>query len=157
MEGEDNADRLRDARRREDTTARLAPAGLRVSSPLTQEQEGLVRRVMDCAFAVHRILGPGFRERVYQRALSLELDSRGLKFEAEKQIEVRFREWLIPGQRLDLLVEKFVLVEAKVVPKLRPLHTAQVVSYLKTLDLHIGLLINFNVPVLKQGFKRVVR
>jgi len=70
---------------------------------------------------------------------------------------VKFREWRIPGQRVDLLVEQFVLVEAKVVPKLRAIHRAQVVSYLKTLDLRIGLLINFNVAVLKDGFKRVVR
>ena len=112
---------------------------------------------MDCAFAVHRALGPGFKEKIYQRATCPELDARGLKFECEKAIEVRFKEWRIPGQKIDLLVEQFVLVEMKVVPKLRPLHTAQVVSYLKTLDLQIGLLINFNVTVLKDGFKRVVR
>ena len=112
---------------------------------------------MDCTFAVHPALGPGFKEKIYQRATCLELDARGLKFECEKAIEVRFKEWRIPGQKIDLLVEQFVLVEMKVVPKLRPLHTAQVVSYLKTLDLQIGLLINFNVTVLKDGFKRVVR
>src|SRR5687767_11502089 len=112
---------------------------------------------MDCAFAVHRLLGPGFREKIYERALCLEMDASGLKFECEKPIDVRFREWLIPGQKVDLLVEGGILVEMKVVPKLRRLHRLQVLSYLKTLDLRIGLLINFNVPVLKDGFKRVVR
>ena len=112
---------------------------------------------MDCAFTVHRLLGPGFREKIYERALCLELDACGLKFESEKSIQVRFKEWLIPGQKIDLLVEGFVLVETKVVPKLRPLHRLQVLSYLKTMDLRLGLLINFNVPVLKDGFKRVVR
>jgi GxxExxY protein len=112
---------------------------------------------MDCAFSVHRLLGPGFREKIYERALCLELDASGLKFESEKPIEVRFREWLIPGQKVDLLVEGCILVETKVVPRLRPLHRLQVLSYMKTLDLRIGLLINFNVPVLKDGFKRVVR
>lgn len=112
---------------------------------------------MDCAFAVHRHLGPGFRERIYERALCLELDDRGLRFECEKRIQVRFKHWLIPGQKVDLLIEDCVLVEAKVVPKLRPLHRLQVLSYLKTLDLRIGLLINFNVAVLKDGFKRVIR
>jgi GxxExxY protein len=112
---------------------------------------------MDCAFAVHRLLGPGFREKIYERALCLELDASGLKFECEKPIDVRFREWLIPGQKVDLLVEGCILVEMKVVPKLRRLHRLQVLSYMKTLDLRIGLLINFNVPVLKDGFKRVVR
>lgn len=112
---------------------------------------------MDCAFAVHRLLGPGFREKIYERALCLELDSHGLKFETEKLIDVRFREWLIPGQKIDLLIEGCILVETKVVPQLRPLHRLQVLSYLKTLDLRLGLLINFNVAVLKDGFKRVVR
>ncbi|MBA3297052.1 MAG: GxxExxY protein [Acidobacteria bacterium] len=83
---------------------------------------------MDCAFAVHRELGPGFREKIYQRALGLELDSRGLTFESEKRIDVKFKEWRIPGQQLDLLVESLVLVEAKVVPKLRPLHRCQVLA-----------------------------
>jgi len=112
---------------------------------------------MDCAFSVHRVLGPGFRESIYARALHLELDSCGLKFESEKLIDVRFRQWLIPGQRVDLLVEGCVLVETKVVPRLRPLHRLQVLSDLKTLNLRVGLLINFNVGVLKEGFKRVVR
>ena len=116
-----------------------------------------MRAVMDCAFAVHRSLGPGFREIIYVRALRLELDAQKLKFESEKKILVRYRQWEIPGQKVDLLVESTVLVEVKVVPRLRPMHRLQVLSYLKTLDLRIGLLINFNVPVLKNGFKRVIR
>ena len=107
--------------------------------------------------AVHRSLGPGFREIIYARALHLELDAQKLKFEAEKKIKVRYKHWEIPGQKVDLLVESSVLVEVKVVPRLRPMHRLQVLSYLKTLDLRIGLLINFNVPVLKAGFKRVIR
>jgi len=126
-------------------------------SPLPAETEAVVRRVMDCAFTVHRSLGPGFREMIYVRALCLELDAQKLTFESEKNIHVRYRQWQIPGQTVDLLVESSVLVEAKVVPRLRPMHRLQVLSYLKTLDLRIGLLINFNVPVLKDGFKRVIR
>jgi GxxExxY protein len=157
MENESHDDRLREARRRDDTMTRLSPSGLRVESPLSSDQERLVRRVMDAAFTVHRALGPGFREKIYQRALCLELDSQGLKFECERPIDVRFKDWRIPGQKIDLLVEQFVLVEAKVVPRIRPIHRAQITSYLKTLDLRIGLLINFNVAALKDGFKRVVR
>ena len=129
---------------------------LKVESPLAEEQERLVTVIMDCAFAVHRALGPGFRERIYERALCLEMDSRNLRFECEIPIEVRYREWRIPGQKLDLLVERTVLVEVKAVPKLRPIHTAQVVSYLKTLNLRVGLLLNCNSVALKYGLKRIV-
>ena len=80
-----------------------------------------------------------------------------MKFEAEKAIEVRFKQWRIPGQRVDLLVEGAVLVEAKAIPRLKKIHSAQVLSYLKTLDLQIGLLVNFHAGVLKDGFKRVIR
>ena len=73
------------------------------------------------------------------------------------QSKFAFKEWRIPGQKIDLIVEQVILVEAKVMPRIRPIHRAQVISYLKTLDLRVGLLINFNVPVLKDGFKRVVR
>ena len=130
---------------------------LRVESPLTDGQEAIVSAVMDCGFAVHKELGPGFKEKIYQRAFALELDSRGIRFEAEKQIEVRYRHWRIPGQKIDLIVEKLVLVELKVVPRLRDIHRDQVLSYLKTLELRVGLLMNFNVSVFKAGFRRVVR
>jgi GxxExxY protein len=129
---------------------------LRVSSPLSVEDERLVTRAMDCAFTVHRTLGPGFREKIYARAYRLELDANGLRFESEKPILVKYREWKIPGQTIDLLIEGVVLVEMKTVPRLRPIHHAQVLSYLKTLDLRVGLLMNFNVPVLKAGLQRVV-
>ena len=84
------------------------------------------------------------------------MDSRGLKFEREKPIDVIYKQWKIPGQRVDLLVEGTVLVEIKSVPKLRKIHSSQVVSYLKTMDLKIGLLMNVKARVLKEGFKRVV-
>ena len=112
---------------------------------------------MNCAFAVHRSLGPGFVEKIYVRALHLEMAAQKLRFEAEKNILVRYKQWQIPGQTVDLIVESSVLIEAKVVPKLRPIHRLQVLSYLKTLDLRVGLLINFNAPALKDGFKRVIR
>jgi GxxExxY protein len=129
---------------------------LRVSSPLTADQERIVSASMDGAFTVHRTLGPGFRERIYERAYCLELGSRGLRFETEKPILVKYKQWEIPGQKVDLVVEDVVLVEIKAVPRLLPVHRAQVISYLKTLGLRVGLLINFNVPVLKDGFKRIV-
>jgi GxxExxY protein len=112
---------------------------------------------VDAAMTVHRNLGPGFKHPIYQRAFCLELDSRGIKFECEKPIKVRYREWEIPGQRVDLLVEGLVLVEIKTIPKIRKIHHSQVVSYLKTMELRLGLIMNFNTRWLKDGLKRIVR
>ena len=112
---------------------------------------------VDAAMAVHRNLGPGFKHSIYQRAFCLELDARGIKFECEKPIMVRYRQWEIPGQRVDLLVDGLVLVEIKAIPKIRRIHHSQVVSYLKTLDLRLGLIMNFNTRYLKDGLKRIAR
>jgi GxxExxY protein len=122
---------------------------------LSPEQEAIVTSCIGAGLVVHRELGPGFKEVIYQRAYALELDSRGICFEAEKPIEVVYRSWRIPGQRIDLIVEGVVLVEVKAVPKLKPLHEAQVRSYLKTTGIRVGLLMNFNSPVLKAGLKRI--
>lgn len=129
---------------------------LRVRSSLTADQERLVEQAIDCGFAVHRGLGPGFRERIYQRAYCLELADRKLRFECEKRILVRYKKWEIPGQTVDLIVEGTVLVEIESVPRLRPVHRLQVLSYPKIPNLQVGLLMNFNVPLLKDGLQRVV-
>ena len=94
---------------------------------------------------------------IYDSAFCLELDSRGIKFEREKKIDVRYKSWRIPGQRVDLIVEGIVLVEIKAVPRILKVHERQVRSYLKTMDLHAGLLVNFNVAMLKNGLRRIVR
>jgi GxxExxY protein len=129
---------------------------LRVSSPLNPDQETIVTEVIECAFTVHRALGPGFREKIYVSAFRLELDSRGLRFESEKPIVVHYKDWEIPGQKVDLIVENLVLVELKTVPRLRAIHRSQVISYLKTTGLRIGILVNFNTGILKHGLRRVV-
>ena len=101
---------------------------MRVQSTLAAAEETLVSRIMDCGFAVDRILGSGFREKIYHRAFCLELHARGLQFESEKRIEVKYKHWSIPGQTVDLLVEGLVLVEIKTVPKLRSLYRRQILS-----------------------------
>ena len=130
---------------------------LRVASPLTAVEEQVFTLAMDCAFAVHRELGPGFREKIYQAAYCLEMNARGIKFEREKKIDVTYKQWTIPGQQVDLVVESLVLVELKAVPKLLMVHERQVRSYLKTMRLRAGLLVNFNVALLKNGVRRLVR
>ena len=108
------------------------------------------------ALAVHRQLGPGFLESIYSKALCIELDARGLPFEREKPIEVVYRGVPIRGQRIDLIIGGQVVVEVKAVAAIEPIHVAQVVSYLRTTGLRIGLLINFHERLLKDGIRRVV-
>jgi GxxExxY protein len=130
---------------------------LKVASPLNEREELVISRAMDCAFAVHRELGPGFREKIYQAAYCLEMTARGISFEREKRIDVVYKQWTIPGQQVDLVVEGLVLIELKAVPKLLKVHERQVRSYLKTMRLRAGLLVNFNMALLKNGLRRVIR
>src|SRR5688572_25182777 len=103
--------------------------------PVPAAVEKIASTCVDSGMCVHRILGPGFKEDIYERAFCLELDSRGVKFECQKPILVRYKTWEIPGQRVDLVVDGSLLVEVKAVPRLRRIHQSQVISYLKTLDL----------------------
>jgi len=146
----------RAAARRDLCVLKEGQSMLRISSPLNATEESLITRAMDCAFAVHRELGPGFRELIYQRAYCLELESCGVRFECEKSIEVRYKAWSIPGQKVDLLLEGLLVVEIKAVPELLEVHERQVRSYLKTMKTRAGLLVNFNVTLLKDGIRRIV-
>jgi GxxExxY protein len=128
---------------------------LNVRSELSPEEEAIVSEVIGCAIAVHRELGPGFKESIYHRAFRLELDSRQIPYESDKPILVKYRDWQIPGQKVDLIVAGIVLAELKVVPRLRPVHRHQVQSYLRPTNLPVGLLMNFNVTLLKDGLQRI--
>jgi GxxExxY protein len=123
---------------------------------LPADIEAIVSSVIGCGITVHRELGPGFKESIYHKAFRLELNSRRIAFESEKRILVKYREWQIPGQQVDLIVAGVVLVELKAVPRLRPLHRHQVQSYLKATGLPVGLLLNFNASLLKEGLQRIV-
>ena len=105
---------------------------------------------------MHRILGPGFKERIYERAFCLELEENGIEYECEKKINVPYKRWMIEGHRLDLIVEGLVIVELKVVPRVAEIHRLQVLSYLKATGLRLGYVMNFNAEVMKNGIKRVV-
>ena len=129
---------------------------LRIPSPLSDELEDLIHRTIGCCIEVHRALGPGLLEHICSRAVRLELDAVRIPFEAEKQIPVWYRSQLLCYQRLDLVVAKQIVVEVKSVERLNPLHHAQLLSYLRVSGLRVGLLVNFNVPVLQDGLKRVV-
>ena len=114
-------------------------------------------KIVGAAIEVHKELGPGLMESIYQKCLTFELRESGLKVEAEVEVPVRYKGTEIEGGfRLDLLVEDKVILELKAVERVLPVYSAQLLSYLKLCGLKLGLLINFNVPVLKQGIKRVV-
>jgi GxxExxY protein len=129
---------------------------LRISTQLPDDLESLVRITIGCCIAVHRELGPGLLERVYPRAIALELGDRNIPYSTEKAIPIRYRNIIICHQRIDLMIDNRLVLEVKSVERLGPIHVAQVINYLRVTGARVGLLVNFNVPVLKQGIRRVV-
>ena len=121
-----------------------------------KEIDGLASVVIGAAIEVHRVLGPGYLESVYEEALAVELELSGIAFQRQKAIGVDYKGHTVGEGRVDLLVGGRLVVELKAVDDLAPIHAAQVMSYLKSLGLPLGLLINFNVPLLKHGIKRIV-
>ena len=121
------------------------------------EFDSLSNKIIGCAIEVHRELGPGLLENVYQQALSYEFSQAGIKFEIEAKLPVKYKGVFIDcGYRMDFLVEKKLIIELKSVDKLIPIHEAQLLTYMKLANISIGLLINFNVDLLKEGIKRFV-
>lgn len=119
--------------------------------------EKVAQQIVDAAIKVHRALGPGLLESAYQACMAYELRKRGLRTECEVQLPVVYDGVQIDvGYRIDMLVEDSVIVENKVVEKLLPVHQAQLLSYLKLRGCHLGFLLNWNVPLMKQGIKRMV-
>jgi GxxExxY protein len=112
--------------------------------------------VIGAAIEVHRILGPGYLESVYEEALTIEFELHNIPLSRQHPVAVRYKTRVIGEGRLDFLVDNRLIVELKAVETLLPIHTAQVLSYLRATNQPLGLLINFNVRMLKQGIKRVI-
>lgn len=114
--------------------------------------------IIGCAIEVHKILGPGLLESAYEECLFFEIQKAGLFVERQKPIPVVYKEIKLEcGYRIDLLVENIVIVELKTVEAFNPVHEAQVLTHMKFANKPIGLLINFNVTLLKNGLKRYIR
>jgi GxxExxY protein len=128
----------------------------RGDSGLDDRTEALAEAVIGAAIEVHRLLGPGMPETSYRNALAHELDLRKIPHQCEVPCPIVYKGKLVGKGRLDLLVDGVILVELKAVEALTPIHRAQVVTYLKVTKLKLGLLINFNVMVLKDGIKRII-
>jgi GxxExxY protein len=118
--------------------------------------DSLARGLVQGAIEVHRVLGPGFAESVYEEALAVELARRGLPFERQVPLAVDYKGFRVGEGRVALLVGGDLIVELKSVEKLASVHFAQVISYLKAFDRPLGLLITFNVRLLREGIRRVV-
>lgn len=116
----------------------------------------LAREVIGAAIEVHKILGPGFLESVYEEALCVELKLRGIPFKRQLIVGVEYKGQVVGEGRMDILARDALIIELKTVENLAPIHVAQTLSYLKATGHSLALLINFNVPVLKDGIKRVV-
>jgi len=115
----------------------------------------ITEAIIGAAIEAHRELGPGLLESAYEECLCYELALRGLSFQRQVELPVIYKgNRLDCGYRLDIIVEGSVILELKAVEKLLPIHEAQVLTYLKLSDMSVGLLLNFNVPLLKDGVKR---
>ncbi|MCP4219340.1 MAG: GxxExxY protein [bacterium] len=119
--------------------------------------DDLSRKVIGCAIEVHKELGPGLLENAYQQCLALELAKAGIGFELEQEFPVVYKgRTLDCGYRIDVLVENSLIIELKSVAGLLPIHEAQLLTYMKLTKTKIGLLINFNEFILRQGIRRFV-
>jgi GxxExxY protein len=122
-----------------------------------QQLDELAHAVIGAALEVHRVLGPGLLEAVYEEALCVELSSRRIPFVRQHSFRVEYRGSVVGEGRVDLLVDAALVVEIEAVSALNDVFLAQTLSYLKALDLQLGLLINFNEKLLRDGIRRVVR
>jgi GxxExxY protein len=122
-----------------------------------KDYDELTGKVIGCAIEVHRNLGPGLLESAYERCLSFELSANNLRHCVQKELPIKYKGIDIDcDYRIDLLIEDKLIVELKSVEKILPIHEAQLLTYMKLANISTGLLINFNVPLLKDGIKRFV-
>ena len=125
-----------------------------VSSSKEYPLKEITERIISCAMEVHSTLGPGLLESVYEEALAQELNIRGIVYEKQRAIALKYRGKEIGKHRIDFLIEDEVIVELKAVETMDKIYEAQILTYLKAMDKRVGLLINFNVERLKDGIKR---
>jgi GxxExxY protein len=126
-------------------------------APISEREDKIAKVIVNCAYTVHKALGPGLLESIYEVCFCHELTKQGLSIRRQVTLPIiydgiKFDE----GLRLDVLVEELIICELKAVEEMNPVFIAQLISYLKLAEKRIGFLINFNVPLIKNGIKRVV-
>ncbi len=123
---------------------------------LIESLNEITEKIIGCAIKVHRNLGPGLLESIYENALCFELNQINVKYEKQLKIPIVYKGLSLGEYRLDILVENEIIVEIKAVNRYDPVFEAQMLTYLKVTGKKLGLLMNFNVPVLKNGIKRII-
>lgn len=125
--------------------------------PLSTEEQSVSKKIVDAAYTVHKALGPGLLEKVYEVCFCHELSKRDLKYRRQVDIPITYDGVTFDeGLRLDVLVEDLVICELKAVAEMNPVWKAQIISHLKLTGKRLGFLINFNVPIIKSGISRII-
>ena len=133
------------------------PQNFKESDTLYCKEEFLAKQIVDAAFTVHKKLGPGLLEKVYEVCFCYELNKRGIRYQRQVDIPIVYDDLVFDeGLRLDVLVEDSVICELKAVDQVNPVWQAQIISHLKLTGKRLGFLINFNVPLIKYGIKRFI-
>ena len=124
---------------------------------LSERENWLAAQIVDIAICIHKALGPGLLESIYEKCFCYELAKRNILFERQKKVRLLYDELIIDeGLRIDILIDKLVVVELKAQEYYHPVWEAQVLSYLKLSNNRLGFILNFNVPLMKEGIKRMV-
>ena len=124
---------------------------------LSKKEESIAEKIVDSAFAAHKALGPGLLERVYEVCFCHELSQRKLNYQRQVDLPIKYDGMIFDeGLRLDVLVEELIICELKAVDKMNPVWKAQILSHLKLTGNRLGFLINFNVPLIKNGINRII-
>ena len=124
---------------------------------LSKREEFIAQKIVDAAFKVHKVLGPGLLEKVYEVCFCHELYKRKLQYQRQVDIPIKYDGMIFDeGLRLDVLVEELIICELKAVDQVNPVWKAQLISHLRLTDKRLGFLINFNVPLMKNGINRII-
>jgi GxxExxY protein len=125
--------------------------------PLSKREESIAEKIVDAAYTVHKILGPGLLEKVYEVCFCHELSKRGLQYKRQVDIPIVYDGLIFnEGLRLDVLVEELIICKLKAVDEMNPVWEAQILSHLKLTGKRLGFLVNFNVSLIKNGIKRII-
>ncbi len=129
----------------------------KIHKPLTERERWLTSQIMDIAISIHRFLGPGLLESVYEKCFCYELTKRNIPFIRQKSIELIYDNLIIDeGLKVDILIDELVIIELKAQEMYHPVWEAQLLSYLKLTQKRLGYILNFHVPLMKDGVKRMI-